>query len=113
VHEVALAQAVWRQVAAEMQHHPGRTLLEIRLTVGRWSGADPESLQFALQVLAAESPWPQAALHLRTEPLAVKCQACGREFEPQELNLACPDCRSADVEVTRGRNVYLESLEVE
>jgi hydrogenase nickel incorporation protein HypA/HybF len=113
VHEVALAQAVWRQVAAEMARHEGRTLLSVRLLVGKWSGADPESLEFALQILAGESSWPKAAFQIRTEPLGLACGKCGRKFEPEELNLACPGCRSLDVEVVKGKDVYVESLEIE
>jgi len=113
VHEVALAEAVWRQVAAEMGRHEGRRLLAVSLVVGCWSGVDPESLEFALGLLAAEGRWPGAAVHIRTEPLAVTCRACGCEFEPQELDLACPSCGASDVEVVRGRDVRLESLEAE
>jgi hydrogenase nickel incorporation protein HypA/HybF len=113
VHEVALAQAVWRQVEAELDRRPASRLLAAHLVVGRWSGADPESLEFALGLLRDGSPWPKAAIRIRTEPLGLVCRACGRQFEPEELNLACPGCGSADADVTRGRDVRLESLEVE
>ncbi len=113
MHEVALAEAVWRQVASEMASRPGRRLLAVGLAVGRWSGADPESLEFALRLVAAESEWPEAAVHIRSEPLILKCRACGREFEPEELNLACPGCGIFDAETLRGRDVLLESLELD
>jgi len=113
VHEVALAQAVWRQVADEMDRHKGHSLLSVRLLVGKWSGADPESLEFALQILASESLWPKAAFQIRSEPLGLECRKCGRHFEPEELNLACPGCQSLDVEVVKGKDVYVESLEIE
>ncbi|MCX5684071.1 MAG: hydrogenase maturation nickel metallochaperone HypA [Planctomycetota bacterium] len=113
MHEVALAQAVWRQVASEMDRHKGSSLLSVRLLVGKWSGADPESLEFALQILAAESPWPKAVFQIRSEPLGLECRKCGRKFEPEELNLACPGCKSLDVEVVKGKDVYVESLEIE
>lgn len=113
MHEVALAQAVWRQVAAEMDRHKGRSLLTVRLTVGKWSGADPESLEFALRILISESPWPKAAIQIQTQPLGLVCRKCGRAFEPEELNLACPGCQSLDVEVAKGKDVYIKSLEIE
>ena len=113
MHEVALAQAVWRQVAAEMKRRPQARCLAVNLLVGRFSGADPESLQFVLGLLARESAWPEAAVRIRTEPIALKCRACAREFEPPELDLACPACKSVDVEVLRGKDVYLESLDIE
>jgi hydrogenase nickel incorporation protein HypA/HybF len=113
VHELAIAQSVWRRVGAEMERHAGCALVTVHLTVGRWSGADPESLEFALQILASDSPWPKAGIRIRTEPLALKCRRCGRDFEPDELNLACPACRSPEVDITRGRDVYLDSLDID
>lgn len=113
MHEVALAEAIWKQVSAEMDRHPDRRLLGYRLVVGKWSGADPESLEFAVGLMASESPWPDAKAHLRVEPLALVCKQCQREFEPEELNLACPGCGGRDVEPIRGQDLRLESLEVE
>jgi len=113
VHEVALAQSVWREVEAQMSRRTGDRLAALHLVVGRWSGADPESLEFALGLLVADSRWPDARIHIRAEPLALRCRACGREFEPEDLDLACSGCGSSDVEVTQGRDTRLESLEVE
>jgi len=113
VHEMSLAQAVWRQVEAEMARHPGRGLLAMDLVVGAFSGADPESLEFALGLLARESDWPDVHLRIRTEPLTLVCDACGREFTPEGFRLVCPACGSADADPVRGTDLRLESLEVE
>ena len=113
MHEVALAEAVWRQVASEMASRPGRRLLGIGLAVGCWSGADPESLEFTLRLVAAQSQWPEAAIHIRSQGLVLKCRPCGRQFEPEELNLACPGCGAFDAETLAGRDVLLESLELD
>jgi hydrogenase nickel incorporation protein HypA/HybF len=113
VHEVALANAVGRQVASEMQRHPGRRLVALDLVVGVWSGADPESLEFAVGLVLAESPWPQAKVRTRREPLAMACRGCGGEFEVEDLDLVCPSCGGLDLEAVRGRELRLESLEIE
>jgi hydrogenase nickel incorporation protein HypA/HybF len=112
VHEVSLARSIWRQVEAEMARHTGR-LLALDVVVGAFSGADPESLEFALSLLARESDWPEARIRIRTEPLAMACQACGREFTPEHLDLVCPGCGSTDADPVRGTDLRLESLEVE
>ena len=110
---MALAQAVWRQTGSEMQRHPGQRLAAVHLVVGAFSGADPELLEFALGLLAADSAWPEAAVRIRREPLGLVCRACGRQFEADDLNLICPGCSGADVEAVRGTDVRLESLEIE
>jgi|WetSurMetagenome_2_1015567.scaffolds.fasta_scaffold370070_2 hydrogenase nickel incorporation protein HypA/HybF len=113
MHELSLAEAVWRQVASEMASRPGRRLLGVGLAVGRWSGADPESLEFALKMVAAESPWPEAAVRIRSQPLVLECRSCRRRFEPEDQNLACPGCGVFDAETIAGRDVLLESLELD
>jgi hydrogenase nickel incorporation protein HypA/HybF len=113
VHELSLAQAIWRQVDETMRARPGSRLEAVNIVVGRMSGADPESLQFALELVAERSAWPDARFHVRIEPLGLVCRECGREFETDEFDLACPDCVSLDVDVTGGQDLRIESLEVD
>jgi len=113
VHEVSLAQAVWRQVKAELAGRPGYRLRAIDLVVGAFSGVDPESLEFAMGLLVGESDWPDAAVRLRPEPLALVCNDCGQEFTTETLDLTCPTCGSTDADPVRGTDLRLESLELE
>jgi len=113
VHEVALAHAVWRQVAAEMGKHLGRRLTALHVVVGALSGADPESLEFALGLLVAGSEWPHAVVHVRGEPVVLVCRGCGRQYPMHQMRLTCPYCGGADVEPVRGTELRLASLEVE
>lgn len=113
MHEVSLAHAVWRQVTAEMEKHPGRRLMGVHVAVGALSGAAPELLEFALGLLVAESQWPQAAIDVRDEPVLLVCRGCGHEYPMDEMRLRCPACGSADIEPVRGTELRLESLEVE
>ena len=113
MHEVMLAQAVWRQVVSEMERQPGRCLVAMHLVVGPWSGVESESLEFALGLLMTESAWPATRIHIRCEPLAATCRTCRREFEVTGDSLACPHCGGTDVAPVRGTELRLESLEVE
>ena len=111
MHEIALAEAIWRQVASEMARQDGR-LSAIRVVVGAFSGADPESLEFALRLGAADSSWPGVAIDIRREALAIRCKGCGGEFEPEGFTFRCPTCGSSDVQICRGNDLVIESLEV-
>jgi hydrogenase nickel incorporation protein HypA/HybF len=96
-----------------MDRRPGRRLVGVSLVVGAFSGADPESLQFAMELVLADSPWPEAGVDLREEPVALACRDCGHEFEPAEFDVRCPACGSTDVDVVRGRDLRLESIQIE
>jgi hydrogenase nickel incorporation protein HypA/HybF len=96
-----------------MEKRPGRRLTKVDVVVGALSGADPESLEFALGLLAAESQWPNAEMDVRQEPVVLTCRGCGREYPMDDMCLTCPGCGGADVEPVRGTQLRLESLEVE
>jgi len=112
VHELSLAQAIWRQVVREMDSRPRCRLAALTVVVGTFSGADPESLEFALRLLVEESVWPTAEVQLRTEPVALKCRSCGHDYQTETFDLACPGCGGFDCEVTGGRDLRLESMEI-
>ena len=112
MHELSLAQAIWRQVIGEMERRPECRLAALSIVVGAFSGADPESLEFAMRLVVEESAWPDAEVRIRTEPVALQCRACGRAYETGTLDLACPACGGFDCEVTGGRDLRLESLEI-
>jgi hydrogenase nickel incorporation protein HypA/HybF len=113
VHELSLAQAIWREVRRQMRQRPGARLAAVHVVVGALSGADPESLDFALGLVAADSDWPAAKVQVRAEPVGLVCRACGHTFDAPGLDLKCPGCGGFDVEVRRGQDLRIESLEIE
>ena len=42
----------------------------------------------------------------------MRCRACRKTFEPERLDLRCPDCDGQEVDIIAGRELYVESLEV-
>lgn len=46
-------------------------------------------------------------------PAAGACRECGQESELAGLPLACPACGSLDLELLRGEELLVDSLELE
>jgi Zn finger protein HypA/HybF involved in hydrogenase expression len=42
----------------------------------------------------------------------MRCRDCRKTFEPERLDLRCPDCGSQKMDIIGGRELYLESLEI-
>ena len=40
-----------------------------------------------------------------------RCKSCGKEVALERLFLYCPDCRTATIEITEGRDFMLLSME--
>lgn len=46
-------------------------------------------------------------------PAVIRCRSCGAESEIERFRLRCPVCNDNKVDLIKGRELYIESLEVE
>jgi hydrogenase nickel incorporation protein HypA/HybF len=112
VHELSLMQdtvvIATRQAREAGAHHIHRLMMQ----VGALSGAVPETLEFAFDIVAKGTMAEGATLEIERVPLLCYCSACGQEFEPTDLVCECTRCGRPSVDIRRGRELQLTSLEV-
>jgi hydrogenase nickel incorporation protein HypA/HybF len=82
VHELGIANSILEAVQTEMLPHPGARAVKIGVTVGAFSGVDPDSLAFCFEVLTKGTPFESLVLDLRT--------AAADELELSQLELEEP-----------------------
>jgi len=126
MHELSIVEALIEQVQREVQRcgraptegghrpkvGPGR-IRRLDLAVGRLSGVSCDSLRFAFELLSRDTLVAAAELHI-TEPKATcRCQACRACSEVDEITVRCPACGSLQVTVEGGRELLLQSIEIE
>jgi len=46
-------------------------------------------------------------------PTTARCHQCGREFELGEFDWTCPHCKGNNIEIIGGKELFVESIEVE
>jgi len=56
MHELSIAQAMVRQVGEILKNEHGDKVLEIQVALGKMSGIDPGSLEFAFPFAAEGTP---------------------------------------------------------
>ena len=114
MHEVALVQALIEQVEQEIRRADQRgRVLRLELHVGRLSGASPDALRFAFEVLAPGTLVEQAELAIVEPRAECRCRACGVNTPIEELVVACPQCGSAAITIDGGRELLLQSIQLE
>lgn len=94
----------------------GRRVLGLTVRVGALSGAVPEALRFAFEALTegtgeeGKGMW----LELKEEGARFRCAGCGGEFEAAVGGgYVCPECGGIGGELVSGRELELESIEVD
>jgi len=114
MHELSIAEALIEQVQQEVDRcgECGR-VVRLELTIGRLAGVHCDSLRFAFELLAPGTLVEGAEMKI-TEPKAVcRCTQCHARSELDELLVACPQCQSPDVTIEGGRELLLQSIEIE
>lgn len=114
MHELPIVQNIIEVVCDKLKDVDGDPrVTKVKLKVGRMSTAVPDCLTFYFEFLRKGTPLEEASLEIEEVPVAAKCRNCGQEFEVEEPAFFCPVCGSCDIQVTAGRELLIESIEVE
>ena len=114
MHEFAICEQLVATVLEELSRlTPPRKLVCVRIAVGGMQQVVPESMEMAFEVLTQDTPAAGAKLEMRRVPVVVDCRACGWHGEVKSSLIRCGGCQSGNVQVVSGKELFLESLEVE
>ena len=118
MHEMSLASNLLEMLRQEMEKHGATRLVEVRVCYGLLANVVPESLEFAVMALTEGTPLAGAKVTMQPISPLLRCVGCGCEFEPGDARLAvfspCPQCgEDFGHTVLRGKELYLDSIEVE
>ncbi len=114
MHELEIVQQVVNQAVTQAQAAGAERVTGLNLAIGALSDISPESVQFYFDLVSEDTPAAGAQLSFRWIQPEMRCRACGREFTwaPDPPTLTCPQCGSTSLELIRGREFYLESIDV-
>jgi len=131
VHEASIAQNIIQIAVKVAMENNAKKIHKITIVVGELHFLDLEALKFAFQVLSENTLAEKAELNVKLSPAKFKCSNCGEEWEfslskigdnaigklhftPDLIInfLKCPRCNSSEFEITSGKELYVENIEV-
>lgn len=113
MHEFSIATSLLSIIAEEAVQFQGARVKTVTLKIGTLSGVVPEALEFAFQVLSEDTVAEGARLVIERVALRIECNDCGTASMPTDPYIICPCCGSGEVEIKAGRELEIESMEVE
>jgi len=113
MHELSVTTSVLDIAVEHAKRASAQRILKINLVIGDLAGFVDDSVQFYFDMLSADTLAAGAELVIQHIPPRVRCRACGFEFEPKDLNWACPQCLAIGGDVLSGQEFQVESIEVE
>ncbi len=114
MHELSIAQALVDELARAVRREKAARAVKVFVRVGTLSGVDPRALRFAFTVAKeSEKSTEHARLSLRTVKARRICGACGSILKRNLSVLTCSECGSDALSLEGGRDLVIESVELE
>ncbi|MFE4107586.1 hydrogenase maturation nickel metallochaperone HypA [Almyronema epifaneia] len=112
MHELSLMQQTLEIALTQAQQQGASQIHGLKMRVGVGSGAVPEALRFAFDVVIADTPAAGATLAIESVPVICHCNYCDRPFQPPDWIYQCPECGQLSDRILAGREIELLTLEV-
>ena len=113
MHEQSIVESILALAIENAEKANASKILKINLVVGELSGVLEDPASFYFGFLSKDTIASQASLVFKHVPAEFRCRTCDKIFLPEKPDLRCPSCSGQQLEIVSGRELYIDSLEVE
>lgn len=110
---MSIAQSLLDIVVDEAARHQVTKIKRVGVRVGAYSALVPDSLRFCWDLIIEDTVAAGAELTIDEIPMMGVCNACNAQITMTEPVFECPECKSADFELTQGRELMVDYIETE
>jgi hydrogenase nickel incorporation protein HypA/HybF len=113
MHEQSIVQSLLGLALENARKANARKILSINLVVGDYTGVEQDAVNFYFGFLSKDTMAAGAEIHYTRVAGQLRCRDCDILFPIQKRNYRCPECEGRRVEIVGGRELYIESMQVE
>lgn len=115
MHEYSIVQSLLDIIEDNAKKHNAKKIKKVVVKIGVLSGVEPHLLKIAFETFKESSICKDAEFEMIIDPIRAECNECKKisEFKSNLLIFECPECKSVDLKVLSGEDMYLMSLEME
>lgn len=112
MHEYSVVQALLEQIEGVARENDASEVTKIIVKIGVMSGVEPHLLEIAFNTFKEKTICDGAEFVMNIQPVTISCRSCHTKSELDAIHYCCPQCKSIDVEVVDGEDMFLMSLEM-
>jgi len=113
MHELSVVQNIINIVSMEVEKNGGGRVSEVHLKIGKLSGIEFGSFDFALKNFTPGTIIESAKISIEKPDGVARCNICSNEFELSDFIGCCDKCSSFDLEIIKGRELSVKSITIE
>lgn len=113
MHELSITEQIIEIAVRHGEKNQAQKVTDLYLVIGELSTVIDESVQFYWDMIADQTICQDAKLHFNRIPAVFRCLDCETEYGLTEGELnPCPHCGSTRMAILRGKEFYLESINI-
>ena len=114
MHELPVTQGIIDVAIEAAKANNASRITDIYLVIGDLTSIVDDSVQFYFDFLSKDTLAAGATLHFQRKSAIATCQDCSHQWPvTPPLLPECPNCNSARVQITDGRDFFVESIEID
>lgn len=112
MHEYAIVENMVSLVEDEAKKYETGNVTQINLVIGELASVEPEAIKMYFDLLSKDTILEGAKLSFKLIEAEMKCDECGEVFLKSRSIIECPKCGRIGKFTGKGKEFYIESIEV-
>ncbi len=113
MHEFSIVETMVSMVLDMAKEKNAKKVLRVYLVIGELSGVLNDAVELYFSMLTKDTIAEGAELFFSRPPTLVRCRNCQTEYSPVNLKISCPKCKEQKIEIISGRELYIDSMDIE
>ncbi|SNX53896.1 hydrogenase maturation nickel metallochaperone HypA [Thermoanaerobacterium sp. RBIITD] len=113
MHELSVTESIVNMVLNETKKRDIKKVTKINLVLGELTGFEEDSIKFYFDILSENTPLYGAVLNFKKIKAEFKCRKCGMIYNRSNFTFKCPNCGESGVLIEKGKELYIDSIDVE
>jgi hydrogenase nickel incorporation protein HypA/HybF len=113
MHEMGITSGIIASVVEAAEAEGATRINEVDISIGDLTEIVEDALQFAWEALTPGTMAEGSKLVVTHIPAKSRCMQCSHEFEHDKYDLTCPKCDAFMVENLTGRELRIDSIDID
>ena len=113
MHELAVTKGLLKICLEEGEKHKIEKINKINIKVGELTVLVPDCISYYFNIVARGTIAENTEINVEKIPVEIECNECGYKGIIGKNDYKCPKCKGLQYEITKGREFYLDTMEVD
>ncbi|MCK4778492.1 MAG: hydrogenase maturation nickel metallochaperone HypA [Actinomycetia bacterium] len=113
MHEMAITESIFSIVMDYAKEKKATKVKKINLRIGKMTGIVEDCIMFYFETISKGTIAENAEIKVNSIPVKGRCGSCNKEFNAKDMIPICPYCSSMACAIIGGKELEVESIEVE